>query len=97
MQNSPNILKQHLSIDTIKKYKPALETYTWATEQLSFNVTGTMLIAAHGWDIAGALQAGMQAAFIEREGQSLYPLASKPQFIGKNLIEVSNSIIAHYK
>jgi len=86
-----------LSIDTIKKYKPAVETYTWATEQLSANVTDAILIAAHGWDIAGALQAGMQAAFIEREGQSLYPLASSPQFIGKDLIEVSNSIIAHYK
>lgn len=86
-----------LSIDSIKKYKPAAKTYQWAAEQLSVNVTGAMLIAAHGWDIAGALQAGMQAAFIEREGQSLYPLAAKPLFIGKNLIEVSNSIIAHYK
>jgi 2-haloacid dehalogenase len=85
-----------LSIDTINKYKPALETYTWATEQLSVNVSDAVLVAAHGWDIAGALRAGMQAAFIEREGQSLYPLAPKPQFIGKNLIEVSNSIIAHY-
>lgn len=85
------------SIDTIKKYKPAVETYTWATEQLSTNVTGAILIAAHGWDIAGALAAGMQAAFIDREGQSLYPLASKPQFIGKDLIEVANSMIAHYK
>ena len=86
-----------LSIDTIKKYKPAVETYIWATKQLSVTVTGAILIAAHGWDIAGALQAGMQAAFIEREGQSLYPLAHKPQFTGKNLIEVSKSIIAHYK
>lgn len=86
-----------LSIDSIKKYKPAAKTYQWAAEQLSVNVTGAMLIAAHGWDIAGALQAGMQAAFIERDGQSLYPLAAKPPFIGKNLIEVSNSIIAHYK
>jgi 2-haloacid dehalogenase len=86
-----------LSIDPIKKYKPAAETYTWAAGQLSVNVTGALLIAAHGWDIAGALQAGMQAAFIEREGQSLYLLAPTPQFTGKDLIEVSNSIIAHYK
>lgn len=89
--------EQTLSIDNIKKYKPAAETYTWAARQSSVNVTGAVLIAAHGWDIAGALQAGMQAAFIEREGQSLYPLAPTPQFTGKDLIEVSNSIIAHYK
>lgn len=86
-----------LSIDTIKKYKPALQTYTWATEQLSVDVTGAMLVAAHGWDIAGALQAGMEAAFIEREGQSLYPLSPKPTFTGKNLVDIANKIIAHYK
>ncbi len=85
-----------LSIDAIKKYKPAVETYKWATEQLSVNITCAMLIAAHGWDIAGALQAGMQAAFIEREGQSLYPLSPKPAFTGKDLVEIANKIIAHY-
>lgn len=85
------------SIDTIKKYKPALETYTWATKQLSVDVTDAMLVAAHGWDIAGALQAGMQAAFIEREGQSLYPLSPKPTFTGKDLVDIANKIIAHYK
>ncbi len=86
-----------LSIDTIRKYKPALETYTWATEQLSVNITDAMLVAAHGWDIAGALQAGMQAAFIEREGQALYPLSHKPTYTGKDLVEIATQIIAHYK
>jgi 2-haloacid dehalogenase len=95
--NLTEYFEETLSIDTIKKYKPALETYTWAADQLSFDVSDAVLVAAHGWDIAGALQAGMQAAFIERDGQSLYPLASKPQFIGKDLIDVSKSIIAHFK
>ncbi len=36
------------------------------------------MVAAHGWDIAGALAAGMQAAFIERKGQVL-PLVPKPE------------------
>lgn len=85
-----------LSIDPIKKYKPASETYQWAASQLSVNVSDALLVAAHGWDIAGALHAGMQAAFIEREGQSLYPLAPKPQFIGKDLTEIANAVISRY-
>ena len=85
------------SVDTIKKYKPSLETYKWAAKQLSINVGDAMLVAAHGWDIAGALQAGMQAAFVEREGQSLYPLSAKPQFIGKDIEDVANKIVSHYK
>ena len=81
-----------LSIDTIKKYKPALETYEWAAEQLSVNTGEVMLVAAHGWDIAGALRAGLQAAFIQRKGQSLYTLSPSPQIVGKNLIEVVQKI-----
>ncbi len=86
-----------LSIDSIKKYKPALETYQWAAEQLSVSASDAKLIAAHGWDISGAMQAGLQAAFIERKGQSLYPLAAKPNFTAKDLIELANSIISYYK
>lgn len=85
-----------LSIDTIKKYKPSLETYRWAAEQLSVNISNTILVAAHGWDIAGALQAGMQAAFIEREGQSLYPLSPRPGLIAKDILDFAKKIIAHY-
>lgn len=86
-----------LSIDAIKKYKPALETYTWAAEQLSVSPAEIIMVAAHGWDIAGALQAGLQAAFIERKGQSLYPLSTRPHFAGKDLIEIANAIILQNK
>lgn len=86
-----------LSVDSIQKYKPALETYQWAAEQLSVSPTDIIMVAAHGWDIAGALQAGMQTAFIERKGQSLYPLVAKPQLFGRDLDEIATSIISHYK
>lgn len=78
-----------LSIDSIKKYKPDLETYKWAAKQLSVNVSDVMLVAAHGWDIAGALQAGLQTAFIERKGQALYTLSLSPQIVGKDLVDVA--------
>ena len=86
-----------LIIDSIKKYKPALETYQWAAKQLSVNLSDAMLVTAHGWDLAGAFQAGMQTAFIERKGQSLYPLSSKPNIIAKDILDFANKIIAHYK
>ncbi len=86
-----------LSIDSVKKYKPAVETYQWAAEQLSVNVSDAILVAAHGWDIAGALHAGMKGAFIERKGQSLYPLSPKPTFLGKDLADFAKQIIVHYK
>ncbi len=75
------------------KYKPAPETYSWAAKTLNVSTSEVIMVAAHGWDITGALQAGMQAAFIQRKGQSLYPLSPKPQFVGKDLVEVAEGII----
>jgi 2-haloacid dehalogenase len=82
-----------LSIDAVQKYKPAPESYQYATQTLGVNKEEIMLVTAHGWDIAGAMQAGLQAAFIERKGQSQYPLASKPQFVCEDLVEFANAII----
>jgi 2-haloacid dehalogenase len=85
--------EQTLSIDEVKKYKPALESYQYAAKALGVNTGDMVMVAAHGWDIAGALAAGMQAGFIERKGQSLYPLAPPPQYTGKDLAELAHSII----
>lgn len=88
-----NYFEKTLSVDAIQKYKPAIETYQYAAQTLGVNTTDVLMVAAHGWDIAGALKAGMQAAFIERKGQSLYSLAPKPRFIGKDLVEIAETII----
>lgn len=82
-----------LSIDTTRKYKPALETYSAAVRKMGVRPQEAMLIAAHGWDITGALHAGLQAAFISREGQVQYPLAPKPQVIGENLIRIAEQLV----
>ncbi len=86
-----------LSVDSIRKYKPSPETYHWAAAQMGVNVQDIIMVAAHGWDIIGAIQAGMQAAFIERKGQSLYPLAVMPDYKGKNLLETAKAIISSHK
>ncbi|GAC1314361.1 MAG: haloacid dehalogenase type II [Mucilaginibacter sp.] len=83
----------HLSVDMIKKYKPALETYRWAAVQLKVKPQDMVMIAAHGWDVAGAAQAGLKTAFVARPGQSLYPLVAKPDYIGLNLEQIADYIL----
>lgn len=85
--------EETLSIDAVRKYKPAPESYQYAAHTLGVNKEEIMLVAVHGWDIAGAMQAGLQAAFIERTGQSLYPLVAKPQYVGKDLEVIAEAII----
>ncbi|WP_343075585.1 haloacid dehalogenase type II [Pelagicoccus albus] len=80
---------QRLSVEDIKTYKPDLETYRWALEKMGVEAEEAMLVAAHGWDIAGAKAAGMQAAFITRPGKTLYPLAIEPDYIVSDLHELA--------
>lgn len=74
-----------LSVEQIQLYKPHLKTYRWAAEQMGIAPQDALLVAAHGWDCAGARAAGMQAAFIRRAGQSLYPLAPAPEYQAQDL------------
>jgi 2-haloacid dehalogenase len=79
---------QRMSIEDIKVYKPDLRAYQWALEQLNVKAEKALMVAAHGWDVAGAKAAGLQTAFVARPGKALYPLAIKPDYIVKDLTEL---------
>lgn len=85
-----------MSIEDIQIYKPDLRAYHWALEQLGVRPEDAIMVAAHGWDVAGAKAAGMQTAFIARPGKALYPLAQEPDYIVKDLLELAE-ILSHYE
>ena len=85
--------EQGLSIDPVQRFKPHLATYHDAVRRAGTTPARAMLIAAHGWDIAGAQAAGLATGFIARPGQTLYPLAPPPTFQGKTLVEVARQLI----
>ncbi len=84
--------EQVLSADTNKRLKPAAEAYQAAASTLGVPTSDIRLVAAHAWDIAGALRAGCAAAFIARPGMVLDPLAERPDIVGKDLREVTDRI-----
>ena len=80
---------KRLSVEELKIYKPDLRSYEWALKEVGVKAEETLMVAAHGWDIAGMKAAGMQAAFVSRQGKSLYPLAIKPDYSVEDLIELN--------
>lgn len=88
-----DLFDEMLSIEDIGKYKPHQDTYNWASRKMGIKPEESMLIAAHGWDIAGALWANWRAAFISRPGKQLFPLAPEPEIIGSDLEEVAQKIL----
>lgn len=89
-----DLFEQVLSADTVRRLKPAREPYAMAAERLGVPLEGVRLIAAHAWDIAGALRAGCSAAFVARPGMVLDPLVSPPDVVGADLHEVADTIIS---
>lgn len=88
-----NYFEYVLSADTVKRLKPAAEPYYMAAKKFGVNIDRIRLVAAHSWDVAGALQAGCAAAFVARPGMVLDPLSPKPDIIGTNLHEVALHIL----
>jgi 2-haloacid dehalogenase len=87
-------LERNFSVDTVRKFKPAPEPYRMVARELGKQTNELRMIAAHAWDIGGALQAGCAAAFVARPGKALFPLFAKPDIVGKNLSEVADAILA---
>lgn len=84
--------EQVLSADTVKRLKPASEPYRMAAERLGVEIGQVRLVAAHAWDVAGAMRAGCAAAFVARPGKVLDPLFEPPDVAGSDLLEVAERI-----
>ena len=83
-----------LSADTVRRLKPAPEPYRAAAQALGVETSQVRLVAAHAWDVIGAMRAGCAAAFVARPGMVLDPLAGPPDVVGADLSAVAASIIA---
>lgn len=82
------------SADTVKRLKPAREPYDMVSSELQVPPQSLLLVAAHSWDIAGAIHAGWNGAFLARPGQILDRLTPKPAFIAPDLVVLARQILA---
>ncbi|WP_366185890.1 haloacid dehalogenase type II [Flavobacterium ovatum] len=86
---------QLLSIETVGKFKPFTDVYNWAANKMQVQPKDCMLIAAHGWDVAGAMWAGWRAAFVGRPGQQPFPLAPETEINETDLQKIAGILIIY--
>jgi 2-haloacid dehalogenase len=86
---------RNISVDSVRKFKPAPEPYHAAAGALGVDPgRGIMMVAAHGWDVYGALRAGLRAAFIARPGKGVIPVGPQPEIATADLGEFAEKLIA---
>lgn len=83
-----------LSADQVRALKPRREPYELVARTFKTDVAGVRLVAAHAWDVAGALAAGCRAAFVARPGMVLSPVGEQPDIVGDDLGAIAEQIIA---
>ncbi len=98
--------KSVFSADTVKQLKPAPEPYQMVARELraAYQMVARelraapnslLMVAAHSWDIAGAISARWNGAFIARPGQILDSLTPKPAFLAPDLVNLAHQVIRH--
>jgi 2-haloacid dehalogenase len=83
-----------ISADSVRHLKPAPEPYQFVAKTLGVDISQVRLVAAHSWDISGALAAGCQAAFVARPGMVLSPIGAQPDIVEADIEAVVDRIMA---
>lgn len=89
-----DLFEQRLSVEPLQIYKPHSRVYHWGARKLGLQNSECLLVAAHGWDVAGAMWAGWRAAFLSRPGAQLYPRANRPEIVEPDLLAAADKLIA---
>jgi 2-haloacid dehalogenase len=83
-----------LSADEVRELKPRPAPYALVAERMAVSLGDVMLVAAHAWDVSGALAAGARAAFVARPGMVPSPLGEQPEIIVPDIAGLAEELTA---
>jgi 2-haloacid dehalogenase len=84
-----------MSVEEAGALKPAPEVYRLAVARLGLPPGSLWMVAAHGWDIAGAQRCGLRGVFIARPGQEPDPFAP-PEVVAGDLVAAARALLAEH-
>jgi 2-haloacid dehalogenase len=83
-----------LSADEVEQLKPGPRPYALVAERSGVSVGDVMLVAAHAWEVSGALAAGTRAAFVERPGMVPSPIGVQPELVVADIDALAHELTA---
>lgn len=86
--------EEAFSVDIVRRYKPAPDPYRAAAHLLGVDPHQVLMVAAHPWDLLGAMRVGCQTALLLRPGKALWPGAPVPEYIASNLTGLTDRLLA---
>lgn len=89
-----DVFERLLSVEDAGVWKPAAGAYRYAARQLDVHPTQMMLVAVHPWDVDGAQRAGLQGAWVNRDGGPYPSTFTAPDLTVDSLTELAERISA---
>ncbi len=81
-----------VSVDEIRVYKPSPKAYQLVANKLARPISEVRLISSNPFDVIGAMNAGMQAAWIDRSGGLFDTLGPRPKMAVRTLTELADRL-----
>ena len=87
-------VRHNLSVDAVRRWKPAPEPYRYAAGQLGVDPHALVLVATHPWDCAGAHAAGLRSAWVQRSTRHWPTSFPRPRFTAADLVSLTSALLA---
>jgi 2-haloacid dehalogenase len=80
-----HLVERNIDVTEVSRWKPAPEPYRHACQALGVSEGDAVLIAVHPWDIHGARRAGLNAAWLNRDGVPYLGVFERPDATAADL------------
>jgi 2-haloacid dehalogenase len=82
-----------MSVAAVKKFKPMPAVYEFGAKSVGETAAQLWMVAAHAWDVQGAMNVGWHGVFVARPGKVFPSEGPQPDIIGDDLLAVGNALI----
>ncbi|MCB1931726.1 MAG: haloacid dehalogenase type II [Candidatus Accumulibacter sp.] len=91
--------ERSFSVESVRKFKPAPETYRQVAAELRVETSDLCLVACHLWDTIGAQAAGCRGALLTRPHNALLPAADVPvpDLVASELTDLADQIVRRWQ
>ena len=84
------LLDDVISVDAVRAFKPAPAVYRHLATTRGCAPSDVMLVSSNGWDVIGALNAGLRAIWIQRDPNAVFdPWELEPEAVLTDLTTLS--------
>ncbi len=88
-----DLVDELFEADTVRAWKPRAEPYRHVSERTGVPASAAALVAVHPWDVHGAVRAGLQGGWVDRDGGPYPPYFERPHAQGPTLTAVVDALL----